>query len=170
MTRFSIVCNSDTIIDGHSFKSGTAIGTLETNLPWDNVVSGLRNMMLSVVREAPPAPTPTTQSPPLSTTTEPQVAKPEILPPSNQGAAVDASETSEAPSEEIDPLAGLSPKLAESLREALEDGRISKIGSLDTPEKVQAAIDSGFDLTKLDGIGIKGVQKIKDWLSALKGE
>lgn len=168
MATYAIVCTNPTVIDGHKFNSGATIGKLETNLPWDNVFSVLRNAMVSVVREedAPKVEEPKTPPPPLSIPTEPQANEPENLLPSKQeAAAVDTEDDLN-----LDPLAGLTPKLAESLREALVDGKISPIGSLDTPDKVQAAIDSGFDLASLDGIGPKAVQKIKDWLLALKGE
>lgn len=168
MATYAIVCTNPTVIDGHKFNSGATIGKLETDLPWDNVFSVLRNAMVSVVREedAPKVEEPKQQPPPLSTT-EPKASEPENLLPIKQEAATVLDTEDDL---NLDPLAGLTPKLAESLREALVDGKISPIGSLDTPAKVQAAIDSGFDLASLDGIGPKAVQKIKDWLLALKGE
>jgi len=172
MNKFELVTVNATNFDGRIVPAGTTIGALETAEPIDNLISGLRCLQLALVPasayvapEPPKAPKakvkPTPPAP--SENQQSQESEPENLDSIQTGPG--EIETALA---DVDPLAGLTPKVADSLREALIDGEPCKYGSLDTPAKVEAAIAEGFDLAELDGIGPKMVVKIKDWLAALK--
>lgn len=167
--KFQLVTVNLTNFDGRVVASGTTVGTIESELPIDNVVSSLRSLQLAIVPDAdytPPELPPVTEkktqpAPSTANHTEPAM----LTPPDSTGPV----ESSLSDLEDVDPLAGLTAKVAQSLVEAAIDGKQIDLGSLDTPEKIQAAIDSGFDLADLDGIGPKAVVRIKEWLAALKG-
>jgi predicted flap endonuclease-1-like 5' DNA nuclease len=170
MARFALVTTQPANFDGTEVGAGARIGDMETAFPWDNVLASLKLGVVAIVAERDaPASKPADQQEKPSPLSNPTLSEqqPENSLPIIQGAAADSAIDNDP---DLDPLSGLTPKLAESLRAATIDGVLASVGSLDTPAKVQNAINSGFDLADLDGIGPKAVTKIKDWLAALAGE
>lgn len=150
MNRFKVVSRFKSTIDGAVVDQGAEIGVLETALSQDFILSMIRSGAALV------------QSEPEAIASQAAIAaSPVYVAPTPEPVATPTVNTT-APATPIDddsdlePLAGLAPRVAQSLQDA---------GLVDA-DAIRDYIASGAKLVDLEGIGRAAVTQITDWLES----
>lgn len=153
MNRFRVISRFKSTIDGAVVDQGDEIGILETAMSQDFVLSMIRSGAALVLNEpefrqsqaaiaatpvSPPAPTP------------PAIETPPQAP------AVATVEPDDDTDADLEPLAGLAPRVAQSLQAA----------GLSDAQAIRDYLAQGDKLVDLEGIGKATEAQILDWLDS----